>query len=81
MGGIDAILMDIHMPILNGMEALEQVRKEEKATTHHTPIIALTADALKVTEEMLLAAGFDGYLTKPVKVRGLADELVRVTAV
>jgi len=77
-GGIDAILMDIHMPVMNGMEAVEQIRKEEQATGLRTPIIALTADALKGTEEHLLKAGFDGYLTKPVKIRDLADALLKV---
>jgi PAS domain S-box-containing protein len=70
-GGIDATLMDIHMPVMNGMEAVEQIRKEEQATGLRTPIIALTADALKGTEELLLKAGFDGYLTKPVKIRDI----------
>jgi CheY-like chemotaxis protein len=71
--------MDIQMPVMNGLEALEQVRTEEATTGKHTPIIALTADALKGTEEKLLRAGFDGYLTKPVKIRDLVDELARVT--
>ncbi len=78
-GGIDLILMDIHMPVMNGMQALEQIRKGEEAASTHTPVIALTADALKGSEEKLLKAGFDGYLTKPVKIRDLMDELVRVT--
>jgi len=77
-GGIDVILMDIQMPVMNGIEALEQIRKEE-ASGLHTPIIALTADALKGTEEKLIKAGFDGYLTKPFKVKDLVDELARVT--
>ena len=79
-GGIDAVLMDIQMPVMNGLEALEQIRTEEAAIGKHTPIIALTADALKGTEEKLIKAGFDGYLTKPVKIRDLANELVRLTA-
>lgn len=78
-GGIDAVLMDIQMPVMNGLEALEQIRTEE-AIGKHTPIIALTADALKDTEEKLIKAGFDGYLTKPVKIKDLAGELARLTA-
>jgi len=70
--------MDIQMPVMNGLEALEQIRREE-ANGLHTPIIALTADALKGTEEKLIKAGFDGYLTKPLRIRDLADELERVT--
>jgi len=67
------------MPVMNGLEALEQIRTEE-AIGKHTPIIALTADALKDTEEKLIKAGFDGYLTKPVKIKDLAGELARLTA-
>lgn len=62
---------------MSGMEALELIRQEE-ATGLRTPVIALTADALKGTEEKLVAAGFDGYLTKPLKIRDLVDELVKV---
>ncbi|MCE1226668.1 MAG: response regulator [Geobacteraceae bacterium] len=80
-GDIDVILMDIFMPVMNGMEAVEQIRREEETMAHHTPIIALTANAMKGTEEKLVAAGFDRYLTKPVKIRDLANELVRVTDV
>ena len=76
----DVILLDVIMPVMNGLEALEQIRTEEAVTGKHTPIIALTADALKGTEEKLIKAGFDGYLTKPVKIRDLANELVRLTA-
>lgn len=79
-GGVDLILMDIHMPVMNGIEALGGIRTEEQVNGGHLPVIALTADALKGTEEKLLKSGFDGYLTKPVKTKDLADELVRVTA-
>ena len=79
-GGVDLILMDIQMPVMNGLEALEQIRKEEPVIGKHTAVIALTADALKGTEEKLLKAGFDGYLTKPVKIMDLVNELVRLTA-
>ncbi len=79
-GGVDLILMDIQMPVLGGVEALEAIRAEEKAQGGHLPVIALTADALKGTEEKLLKAGFDGYLTKPVRTKELADELTRLTA-
>ena len=79
-GGVDLILMDIQMPVMTGIEALETIRAEEKRIGGHLPIIALTADALKGTEEMLLKAGFDGYLTKPVRTTDLTGELTRVTA-
>lgn len=78
-GGIDLILMDIQMPVLNGMEALQAIRSKEPAG-QHTPIIALTADALKGTEERLRQAGFDGYLSKPVLIEQLQDLLRQVSA-
>jgi len=79
-GGVDLILMDIHMPVMTGIEALEAIRAEEKSKGGHLPVIALTADALKETEEMLLKEGFDGYLCKPVRTTDLTGELTRVTA-
>ncbi|MDY0383764.1 ATP-binding protein [Trichlorobacter sp.] len=65
-GGLDLILMDVHMPIMSGSEALHVIRKQEAATgAQPIPIIALTADAVKGARERLLADGFDGYLAKP----------------
>ena len=78
-GGIDLILMDIQMPVLNGVEALQAIRSQELAG-QYTPIIALTADALKGTEERLREAGFDGYLAKPVLIEQLQDLLHQVSA-
>ena len=78
-GGIDLILMDIQMPVLNGVEALQAIRSQELAG-QYTPIIALTADALKGTEERLREAGFDGYLAKPVLIEQLRDLLHQVSA-
>ena len=82
--GYDLILMDIHMPVLGGIEALEMIRSTESETgSAPVPIIALTADVLKGTEEKLLNLGFDAYLTKPLRVNDLADLLrsipIRVT--
>lgn len=79
-GNIDVILMDIQMPVMSGSEALQIIRSEEVLTTIRTPVIALTADVLKGTEDKLLQAGFDGYLTKPLKIKTLRDELLRVMA-
>lgn len=66
MGGIDLILMDIHMPVMGGILAMQQIRAEEQG--NRLPIIALTADALKGSEEQLLNSGFTGYLAKPYKL-------------
>ena len=78
-GGIDLILMDIQMPVMGGEEALQQLRQTEQGSGRHTPVIALTAHALRGDQERLLGAGFDGYLSKPVNMRLLLTEVERVT--
>jgi PAS domain S-box-containing protein len=77
-GGIDLILMDIQMPVMGGEEALQKLRQAESMTGRHTPVIALTAHALRGDQERLLGTGFDGYLSKPVNLRALVAELERV---
>ena len=63
----DAILMDENMPNMNGIEATRQILNIEKENNlNHTPIIALTANALKGDRERFLSAGMDEYLTKPL---------------
>ncbi len=76
----DAILMDVQMPVLDGIEATRLIRQQEQAERHgHIPIIALTAHAMQGDRERLLAEGFDGYITKPVDFELLTTELRRVT--
>ena len=72
----DLILMDENMPNLNGIEATKQILafEKEKGRTH-TPIIALTANALKGDREKFLDAGMDEYLTKPINKEKLAQTL------
>ncbi len=75
----DCILMDILMPVMSGTEALHAIRnQEQKSGLKPIPIIALTADALKGTEERLLKEGFDGYLSKPLRLQELQDVLERL---
>ena len=62
----DLILLDCHMPEVNGFEAAAAIRKKEKGTGKHVPIIALTADAMKTVKEQCLQAGMDDYLSKPL---------------
>jgi len=64
----DLILMDIQMPIMNGLEAVAAIRKKEEAAGgRRTPVVALTAHALKGDQERFLKAGMDGYVVKPIR--------------
>jgi len=63
----DLILMDVQMPGLSGFEATAAIREHEHATGRHTPIVALTARAMAGDREECLAAGMDGYVSKPLR--------------
>ena len=65
------ILMDIHLPGMNGIEALQQLRGDP--ATHGIPVMAVTASAMTHDRPHILAAGFDGYQTKPISVRDLLE--------
>ena len=62
----DLVLMDIQLPDIDGIEALGRLRAEER--TASVPVVALTAQAMDGDGERFLAAGFDGYLSKPVDI-------------
>jgi CheY-like chemotaxis protein len=65
------ILMDIHLPGMNGIEALRALRADP--ATRAIPVMAVTASAMTHDRPQLLAAGFDGYQTKPISVRELLE--------
>jgi PAS domain S-box-containing protein len=60
------VLMDISMPVMNGIDAALEIREAEKLTGTHTPIVAVTAQALNVDMQNCMDAGMDDYITKPV---------------
>jgi CheY-like chemotaxis protein len=76
----DAILMDVQMPEMDGLEATSAIRRLEEATGEHIPIVAMTAHALKVHRDDCIAAGMDASLTKPVLLNQLAEALDAATA-
>ena len=73
----DMVLMDIHMPVMSGLDATRQIRKQE-APGCHTPIIATTAGAMEADRAACLAAGMDDYIAKPYKPQVLQDLLARM---
>ena len=75
---MDAILMDIQMPEMDGLTAIRAIRAREKEGGGHVPIIALTAHAMKGDREKCLEAGADDYLTKPLHTPDLLAVLARV---
>ena len=77
-GSFDLILMDCHMPEMDGFEATAEIRRRWPERT--TPIVALTASAMKEDRDRCLQAGMDDFVTKPVSPKALADVLERWTA-
>ena len=80
-GGFDLILMDVQMPEMDGFEATGIIREREKSSGTHLPIIAMTAHSMKGDEERCLAAGMDGYVSKPIQVEQLYAAIGGITPV
>lgn len=68
---LDLILLDINLPDIDGYEVARRLRGSSKHTLAYTPIIAVTANALKGDAEKALAAGCDVYMSKPINIREL----------
>lgn len=67
------VLLDIDMPLLDGFEVIRRIR--ENAQLQHLPVLAVTAYAMKDDRERVIAAGFDGYVAKPVNAAMLIHEM------
>jgi two-component system, sensor histidine kinase and response regulator len=76
----DLVLMDVQMPEMDGLEATRLIRDAERGFDRHTPIIALTAHAIKGDREACLETGMDAYISKPVRARELYDSIERLLA-
>jgi signal transduction histidine kinase/DNA-binding response OmpR family regulator len=72
----DLILMDVQMPVMSGVAATIEIRRQEQKSGHHVPIYAMTANAMKGDRERYLSIGMDGYLPKPIRPVEL-DQLLR----
>jgi CheY-like chemotaxis protein len=80
-GGFDLILMDIQMPVMDGVEAAKAIRAAELSERlPRTPILALTANALVHQVEAYLAAGMDGHVSKPIELKRLYDAIETAVA-
>ena len=72
----DLIILDLQMPVLDGFGALAELRGDQ--TLAATPIMALTASAMQGDRERALAAGFDSYVSKPIPLAKLREEITRL---
>ena len=76
----DLLLMDIQMPRMDGLEATQIIRAREQGTPVHLPMVAMTAHAMQGDRERCLAAGMDGYVTKPLRPTELFEVIESLTA-
>jgi signal transduction histidine kinase/AmiR/NasT family two-component response regulator len=76
----DLVLLDVHMPVMDGTEAIRHIRAAEESW-RTIPVIALTADAMTGDKERLLSLGMTGYASKPIEQRALIHEIHRVLSI
>ncbi|HEX5229447.1 MAG TPA: response regulator [Bryobacteraceae bacterium] len=74
----DLVLMDVQMPLMDGVEATTLIRQKEKGTGVHIPIIAMTAHAMTGDRQRFLASGMDGYVSKPIHSHELFETIDNV---
>jgi CheY-like chemotaxis protein/HPt (histidine-containing phosphotransfer) domain-containing protein len=79
-GGSDLLLLDVHMPELDGFQVVRAVRERERTTGGHLPVIALTARSRQEDRERCLTAGMDDFLAKPIQAADLWAAIDRVVA-
>jgi two-component system cell cycle response regulator DivK len=72
---IDLILLDINLPDIDGCEVIRRLRSSSKSALAHVPIIAVTANALSGDAQKFLAAGCDYYISKPINLQMLLDQV------
>ncbi len=73
----DLILMDVQMPVMTGLQATMQIRREE-ATGAHVPIVAMTASAMSEERDRCLAAGMDDFISKPVSYQVIQQMITAI---
>ncbi len=76
-GAYDLVLMDVHMPVMDGLQATREIRRMQSGTGRRTPILALTANVQSEQVVRCLEAGMDGHLAKPIQIAELAAALTR----
>lgn len=79
-GAYDLVLMDVHMPEMDGLTATRLVREREAKTVRHTPVLAMTANAMRGDREKCLSAGMDDYISKPFQAEQLLNAVYALAA-
>ena len=77
---VDLLLLDVHMPELDGFQVIQAIRQRERSTAGHLPVVALTARSRKEDRDRCLAAGMDDFLAKPIRAADLWAAIDRVVA-